>query len=320
MAVIPKIRAVCHCNDATFDASCLEDLCVQNYRMAGACECTCKVMLFQSCAVFTPIADCSCIDGTTKPGQIIDSVWVGWIDATAGKTLADIASLTCDGNPTVFYRLYGFMDGEWTGCLTGGGHPIKWDGVNEVVIDLPANALVTCSAGVAQIPASDFNLTITPTPGGTGTDCTQVGGYPVLAVEATDQCGHTLVFCPFAGVVGEGFACSEICCTFTITTAVTPCDNEDTPGIGHVVITYSSPATCDCEVTTRIFTNTAGDGTGGTEWDLNPAGGMIPLDVPCDGADVTFYYKVINTYSGPCAALCPDNADVFSVVVPLAGP
>lgn len=322
MPVIPKIRGVCDCNDADLDAACLQDLCVQNFRMAGGCECTCKVMAFQACAVFEPFDDCSCTDGTTSPGQIISSVWIGWIDASAGKTLADIATLTC-GDPTVTYRLFGFAAGEWPGCATSGGTPIAWSGVDFALNDIVANPLAVCTGGVFEFAATDFNLTIVPVPGGTGTDCTQVGGWPVLAVQAEDQCGHVLVYCPFVGVAGEEFACAVVCCTFVIDSPSTvPCNNPDTPGIGHVVIVYHAPPACDCVGVTTIYMGCDSGGIGGTPFVLDAGGGIIDFEVPCSEATVVFY-KVANVYDDPgqpCSEQCPNNFAIFEVTVPLDPP
>lgn len=307
--VIPKIKGTCeHCTHPDLDPTSVK--CVENYRMAGGCECTCNVMGFAACPVFEPIEDCSCTDGTTAPAQIIESVWIGFGDASVGKTLADFASLTCPDDPRVTYRLFGFGPGEWTDGATSGGTPLLWDGVNLELFDIPANPLAVCTGGVAQIPATDFNLSIVPVTGGTGTDCTQVGGYPVLAVEASNQCGKVLVFCPFVGVVGEEFACATACCTYSITQSSSP-----DPNTLRLIFTLTMDCVNAVSSEVRIGTTL---GVGGSGPFPIFDGAMIDYDYTAlcsgPGGSANVEYTVTNTYS-PAATECVSGDTIFNATL-----
>lgn len=243
--------------------------CIGCLRYASPCDPTCKSMGFASCPVTTTVDDCSCTDGTTQPHSIITGVWVGFSDAPAGHTLAEMARLSCDGDATTKWRLFGSV-WDFTAhatstnmnCVksTAGLDPLPWgSGGLEVETDLAAGPLSICDGGAVFFTAGDFGITTIPTPGGTGSDCTQEGGHEMLLAEVQDNCGNTLVLCPFGGVIGAQFRCVEFdrCCRWSISFATVPGECEAS-GVSDVTVNATRTLTCECPPTATLIFDPGG--------------------------------------------------------------
>lgn len=261
---LPKIKKTCiSCLDPVFDLGCPCTERVERYRMGGACDCTCKTMGFKSCAVTTPIEDCSCIDATTEPSSKITGVWIGFSDATTGHTLADIVRSRCPaGSRALTYELYGttwnfttHRTNQDMNCLTDlTGMTLLWTGT-----DTPANSLSICDGGAIFLTAGELDIRTIPTPGGTGTDCTQEGGSEMFVMKVTD-CRGIVVQCNFAGVIGARFTCQKYdrCCRWNIDLGVLQSCDGATPGTALITVNATRTLTCECVPVTTVRIDVGG--------------------------------------------------------------
>lgn len=261
---LPGFDDVAGCADTDCSGDCIDCL-----RAASPCDCTCKSMGFASCATTTAVDDCSCTDATTEPSSIITGAWIGFSDAPAGHTLAEMARLSCDGDATTKWRLYGttwnfttHRTNESMACPTTAGlTPMTWGtGGVEVETDLAANPLATCTGGVAFFSVADLGIATIPTPDGTGTDCTQEGGVEMFVAEVRDNCGNTLVICPFAGVIGARFTCQKYdrCCRWNIDLGVLQTCDGATPGTALITVNATRTLSCECVPVTTVRIDVGG--------------------------------------------------------------
>lgn len=311
--LIPKIPCTCDdCLDPDWDVACGDDCAepfVSYHRMAGATGCSCIEMGAQACTVFEAVTDCSCEDkpGVTHAGRKIIEARFGWSEPA--ETLASIVEQLCPGAP-VIYKLYGSLTP--LNCVTSvSGLDLLWNDTDVVAIPVTVDGDGNCVGGIFTLDAATLGISTAPTPGGTGTDCSQEGGYATYVLEVSVSCGDNtflLCLCPFTGIVGSPFNCdgpTGYCCLFSISESVTPCNVDG--GIGNVHLQVLRTPGCSCIPTT------ANININGTDF---PLGADTTIDFPvdpcfCGVTEITITLDVIYpVWPGTCDFDCTANNQV----------
>lgn len=323
--LISKIKATCEdcLTDNDKEPACAGVQCLEAYRMASPCKCTCLEMAFKACENKMSQSACLCDDDETRQeGYTIQGATIDYFEQPIpgptgiSQKLADIALKT--GGGSVFLKLYAANGGTDINCRTDysgwdglqfPGYPVHSSGAsileNPVAPEPPDPPPEDGCIPFLMPPASSglgCNLTLDQlaiVTTGPSADCIQTGGRRAFMAYFTDALDQVLLVCVFGGITPPPRCSVQPCCTigWQYETMAPSCGEDPLTGelVAYATFRFTVPSECTClpEAEARI---------NGTAYPIVVDDTVIdhPIGSCSIGVNAPFFFEFQENYTDAC--------------------